>query len=104
MMGGPTQTKKIKTALILPYLSYIISYRKRGIKMFGTNKKAILHTNLIVKVRKYKNEQPYFSLHNKPAIADETKARLTVEKLNEIAELGKEENWQTQYYSINLTL
>ena len=72
--------------------------------MFGKNKNAILHTNLIVKVRKYKNEQPYFSFHNNPAIADETKARLTVEKLNEIAELDKEENWQTQYYSVSLTL
>ena len=72
--------------------------------MFGKNKNAILHTNLIVKVRKYKNEQPYFSFLNNPAIADETKARLTVEKLNEIAELDKEENWQTQYYSVSLTL
>jgi hypothetical protein len=88
----------------LPYLFYNIPDRKRGIKMFGTNKKAILFTNLIVKVRKYKNGQPYFSFHDKSAIADETKARLTVEKLNEIAELDKEENWQTQYYSINLTL
>jgi len=72
--------------------------------MFGKNKNVDLVTNLIVKVRKYKNEQPYFSFHNKPAIADETKARLTAEKLNELAELDKEENWQTQYYSVSLTL
>ena len=72
--------------------------------MLGKKKNTILHTYLIVKVRKYKDHEPYFSLYSTPAIADETKARLTVEKLNEIAELGKEENWQTQYYSINLTL
>ena len=72
--------------------------------MFGKDKNAMLHTNLIVKVRKYKDSQPLFSFHNTPAIADETKARLTAEKLNELAELDKEENWQTQYYSVSLTL
>ena len=72
--------------------------------MFGKNKNAILYTHLIVKVRKYKNEQPWFSLYSMPAIADETKATLTVEKLNEIADLEKEENWQTQYYSVPLTM
>jgi hypothetical protein len=73
--------------------------------MFGTNKKAILHTNLIVRVRKYKNEQPYFSLHSNPAIADETKARLTAEKLNELAEINKaDDNWQEQFYSVSLTM
>ena len=72
--------------------------------MFGINKKAILTTNLIVKVRKYKNEQPYFRLYDSPAIADETKARETVEKLNSLAELNKEENWQEEYYSVPMTL
>ena len=72
--------------------------------MFGKNKDAMLFTHLIVKVRKYRNEQPYFSFHNMPAIADETKARLTVEKLNELADLEKEENWQVQYYSVPLTM
>jgi len=72
--------------------------------MFGKNKNAILYTYLIVKVRKYKNEQPYFSFHEKPALADETKARLTVEKLNELADLSPEENWQTQYYTVPLTM
>ena len=32
--------------------------------MFGRNKNVDLVTNLIVKVRKYKNEQPYFSFHS----------------------------------------
>ena len=49
--------------------------------MFGKDKNSILYTYLIVKVRKYKDQQPYFSLYSTPAIADETKARLTVEKL-----------------------
>ena len=61
--------------------------------MFGKNKQAILYTHLIVKVRKYKNEQPYFSFHSTPAMEDETKAKETAKKLNELAELDKEENW-----------
>jgi len=72
--------------------------------MFGKKKNSILYTHLIVKVRKYKNENPYFSFHEMPAIADETKATLTVEKLNELADLSPEENWQTQYYSVPLTM
>ena len=72
--------------------------------MFGKNKHTMLNTNLIVRVRKYRTEQPYFSFHEMPAIADETKARLTVEKLNELADLEKEENWQVQYYTVPLTM
>ncbi len=72
--------------------------------MFGKDKQAILHTHLIVKVRKYKNTEPYFSLYNVPAIADETKAREAVEKLNSLAELEKTDGWQEEYYSVNMTL
>ena len=72
--------------------------------MFGKNKQAILYTHLIVKVRKYKNENPYFSFHSMPAIADETKARLTVEKLNELAEISPEQDWQEEFYSVPLTM
>jgi len=72
--------------------------------MFGKNKHAMLFTHLIVKVRKYEDQQPYFSLYSMPAIADETKARISVEKLNDLAELEKEENWQTEYYSVPMTL
>ena len=72
--------------------------------MFGEKKNTILTTNLIVKVRRYKNESPLFSFHNKPAMADETKAGETVEHLNKLAELEKEENWQTEYYSVPMTL
>ena len=72
--------------------------------MFGKNKNAILHTHLIVKVRKYKDTQPYFSLYSVPAIADQTKAMDTVEKLNALAELNKEKGWQEEYYCQSLTL
>ena len=72
--------------------------------MFGKDKNAILTTNLIVKVRKYQNEQPYFSLYSMPAIADETKARESVEKLNELAQLENKDGWQEEYYSVNMTL
>ena len=73
--------------------------------MFGRNKDVDLVTNLIVKVRKYKNEQPYFSFHDKPAIADRANAIATAEKLNELVKLEpQDENWQTEYYSVPLTL
>ena len=72
--------------------------------MFGKNKNSILYTYLIVKVRKYKDQQPYFSLYSTPAIADETKARDTVEKLNSLAELEKTDGWQEEYYSVSMTL
>jgi len=72
--------------------------------MFGKNKQSILYTYLIVKVRKYKNEQPYFSFHSTPSMADETKAKETAKKLNELAELDKQENWQEEYYSVPMTL
>ncbi len=72
--------------------------------MFGIDKKAILTTHLIVKVRKYKNTEPYFSLYTVPAIADETKAKESVEKLNELAQLENKDGWQEEYYSVNMTL
>ena len=72
--------------------------------MFGKNKNAILYTHLIVKVRKYKDKEPYFSLYYVPAIADETKAKDTVEKLNSLAELENKDGWQEQYYCQSITL
>ena len=72
--------------------------------MFGRDKNSILYTFLFVKVRKYKNEQPYFSFHSTPSMADETKAQETAKKLNELAELDKQENWQEEYYSVPMTL
>ena len=72
--------------------------------MFGKNKQAILYTHLIVKVRKYKNEQPYFGLYDTPSMADETKAKETVEHLNKLAELKTQDGWQEEYYSVPMTL
>ena len=72
--------------------------------MFGVKKNAILFTHLIIKVRKYKDQQPYFSLYSTPAIADETKAIDTVEKLNSLAELENKDGWQEQYYCQSITL
>ena len=73
--------------------------------MFGKNKNAFLTTNLIVKVRKHKDQQPWFSFHNTPAIANEENARATAEKLNELVKLEpQEKDWQTEYYSVPLTL
>tara|TARA_R100001594_G_scaffold102409_1_gene137133 strand:+ start:225 stop:452 length:228 start_codon:yes stop_codon:yes gene_type:complete len=75
--------------------------------MFGKNKNTILSTTLIVRVRKYKNQQPFFSLHNPPSMADETKAREVVEKLNDLEQYNvqdKKEGWQTEYYAVNMAL
>ena len=72
--------------------------------MFGKNKDAMLFTHLIVKVRKYEDQQPWFSLYDPPAIADETKAREAVEKLNSLAELEKKDGWQEEFYSVSMTL
>jgi len=72
--------------------------------MFGKDKNAMLYTHLIVKVRKYKDQKPWFSFHDTPAIADETKAEEVVKKLNELAKLDIEEGWQVEFYANRLTL
>ena len=75
--------------------------------MFGINKSAILHTHIIIKVRKYKDQQPRFSLHIPPSLADETKARELVEKLNDVEKYNTEdikEGWQTEFYALPMTL
>ena len=75
--------------------------------MFGKDKHAILTTTLIVKVRKYKDQQPYFSLYNTPSMANEENARDVVKKLNEVEKYNTQdikEGWQTEYYAVNMTL
>jgi hypothetical protein len=62
---------------------------------------------LIVNVRKYKDQQPYFSLHNPPSMADETKANEVVKKLNDLEQYNVQdikEGWQTEYYSAPMML
>ena len=49
--------------------------------MFVKNKNAILSTTLIVKVRKFKDQEPFFSLYNPPSMADQNKADEVVDKL-----------------------
>ena len=76
-------------------------------KMFGKNKNAILSTTLIVKVRKYKNQEPFFSLYNPPSMADKPKADEVVHKLNDLEQYNVQEikeGWQTEYYSVPMTL
>ena len=75
--------------------------------MFGKNKNAILSTTLIVKVRKYKNQEPFFSLYNPPSMADKPKADEVVHKLNDLEQYNVQEikeGWQTEYYSVPMTL
>ena len=83
-------------------------FNKKGeSQMFGKDKNAILSTTLIVKVRKYKNDQPYFSLYNPPSIADNSKAEEVVSKLNDLEQYNVQEikeGWQTEYYSVPMTL
>ena len=76
-------------------------------QMFGKNKNAILSTTLIVKVRKYKDQQPYFTLYSPPSMADQNKANEVVDKLNDLEQYNVQEikeGWQTEYYSVPMTL
>ena len=70
--------------------------------MFGKNKNSIVSTHLIIKVRKYYDQTPSFFLDS--TIADSVKANSVVRKLNDIAEIQKEENVKEQYYSVQITL
>ena len=75
--------------------------------MFGKNKNAILSTTLIVKVRKFKDQEPFFSLYNPPSMADQTKADEVVDKLNDLEQYNvqdQKEGWQTEFYSVPMTL
>jgi hypothetical protein len=70
--------------------------------MFGKNKNSIVSTHLIIKVRKYYDQTPSFYLES--TVADDIKANSVVRKLNDIAEIQKEENVKEQYYSVQITL
>ena len=75
--------------------------------MFGKNKSAILSTTLIVKVRKYKDQQPYFSLYSTPSMANSENAKDVVAKLNDVEQYNTtdiKEGWQTEYYAVNMML
>ena len=70
--------------------------------MFGKNKNAIVSTHLIIKVRKYYDQNPSFYLEN--TVADDIKAQSVVDKLNDIAEIQKEDNVLEKYYSVHFNL
>ena len=70
--------------------------------LFAKDKNAIVSTHLIIRVRKYMDQSPSFYLDS--TVADDTKAISVVEKLNDLATLQKEENTQTQYYSVPIRL
>ena len=75
--------------------------------MFGKNKNAILSTTLIVKVRKYKDQQPRFSLYDTPSMANEENARDVVKKLNAVEKYNtqdQKDGWQTEYYTVPMML
>jgi len=83
-------------------------FNKKGeSQMFGKDKNAILTTTLIVKVRKYKDNQPFFSLYDTPSMADQNKADEVVTKLNDLEQYNVQEikeGWQTEFYSVPMTL
>ena len=73
--------------------------------IFAKNKNAFCTTNLIVKVRQYKGGSPLFYLDR--VVNDSSKAYSVVEKLNELAEIEKDnednKGWKNQYCSSPLT-
>jgi len=70
--------------------------------MFGKREGTIVSTHLIIKVRKYYDQNPSFYLDS--TIADSVKAQSVVDKLNDIATIQKEENTVERYYSVQITL
>ena len=73
--------------------------------IFAKNKNAFCTTNLIIKVRQYDGGSPMFYLDR--VVNDSTKAFSVVEKLNELAEIEKEneleKDWNNQYLTTSLT-
>ncbi len=73
--------------------------------IFAKNKNAFCTTNLIIKVRQYKGGSPTFYLDR--VINDSEKAFSVVEKLNELAEIEKEneleKDWNNQYLTTSFT-
>ena len=67
--------------------------------IFAKNKNAFCTTNLIIKVRQYNGGEPLFYLDR--VVNNSEKAYSVVEKLNELAEIEKEnednKNWKNQY-------
>jgi len=73
--------------------------------IFAKDKNAFCTTNLIVKVRQYKDGDHFFSIDR--VVVDSEKAYSIVEKLNEVVEIEKDnaenKGWKNQYFSQSLT-
>ena len=73
--------------------------------IFAKNKNAFCTTNLIVKVRQYKDGDHFFSIDR--VVVDSDKATAVAEKLNEVAEIEKDnaenKGWKNKYFSQSLT-
>jgi hypothetical protein len=91
------------------FLYFLITKTIHGIgtnmSIFAKNKNAFCTTNLIIKVRQYNGGSPLFYLDR--VINNSEKAYSVVEKLNELAEIEKEnednKNWKNQYFTTSLT-
>jgi hypothetical protein len=73
--------------------------------IFAKDKNAFCTTNLIVKVRQYKDGDHFFSIDR--VVVDSDKATAVAEKLNEVAEIEKDnaenKGWKNKYFSQSLT-
>ena len=73
--------------------------------IFAKDKNAFCTTNLIVKVRQYKDGDHFFSIDR--VVVDSDKATAVAEKLNEVAEIEKDnaenKDWKNKYFSQSLT-
>ena len=73
--------------------------------IFAKNKNAFCTTNLIVKVRQYKDGDHFFSIDR--VVVDSDKATAVAEKLNEVVEIEKDnaenKGWKNQYISNSFT-
>ena len=73
--------------------------------IFAKNKNAFCTTNLIIKVRQYNGGEPLFYLDR--VVNNSEKAYSVVEKLNELAEIEKEnednKNWNNRFFTTSLT-
>ena len=69
--------------------------------IFAKNKNAHCTTNLIVKVRQYKDGDHFFSIDR--VVVDSDKATAVAEKLNDVVEIEKDnaenKGWNNRYYS-----
>jgi len=73
--------------------------------IFAKDKNAFCTTNLIVKVRQYKDGEHFFSIDR--VVVDSDKATSVAEKLNEVVEIEKDnaenKGWKNRFFSKSFT-